>query len=148
MRREYQEGHLVQNHTYTHPDLTKLGDAAVLKELQDTNAAITATGAPQPNLFRPPGGATNTRVKSLGASIGLTQALWNVTTNDWENPPPEEVCNRAVNNADDGGIMLLHDGGEAANSDEALECIITRLRAQGYAFGLIYPTANGDVEVR
>jgi peptidoglycan/xylan/chitin deacetylase (PgdA/CDA1 family) len=148
VRREYQEGHLVQNHTYTHADLTKLSDAAVLKELQDTNAAITATGAPQPNLFRPPGGATNAKVKSLGASIGLTQTLWNVTTNDWENPPPEEVCNRAVNNADDGGIMLLHDGGEATNSDEALECIITRLRGLGYAFGLIYPTANGDVEVR
>jgi peptidoglycan/xylan/chitin deacetylase (PgdA/CDA1 family) len=148
VRREYQEGHLVQNHTFTHADLTELSDAAVLKELQDTTAAITATGAPQPNLFRPPGGATNTRVKNLAASIGLTQALWNVTTNDWENPPPEEVCNRAVNNADDGGIMLLHDGGDANNSDEALECIITRLRGQGYAFGLIYPTANGDVEVR
>jgi peptidoglycan/xylan/chitin deacetylase (PgdA/CDA1 family) len=148
VRREYQEGHMVQNHTFTHADLTKLSDAEVIKELQDTNAAITATGAPRPNLFRPPGGATNTKVKSLGASIGLTQTLWNVTTNDWENPAPSVICDRAVNNADDGGIMLLHDGGEATNSDEALECIITRLRGQGYAFGLIYPTANGDVEVR
>jgi peptidoglycan/xylan/chitin deacetylase (PgdA/CDA1 family) len=148
VRREYQEGHMVQNHTFTHATLTELSDAGVLQELQDTNAAITATGAPQPNLFRPPGGDTNTRVKNLGASVGLTQTLWNVTTNDWENPPPAEVCNRAVNNADDGGILLLHDGGEANNSDEALECIITTLRSQGYAFGLIYPTGNGDVEVR
>jgi peptidoglycan/xylan/chitin deacetylase (PgdA/CDA1 family) len=148
VRREAQEGHMVGNHSYTHTDLRRLSEAELTKELQDTNTAIVAAGAPQPNLFRPPYGYTDRTVVSVAASLGLTQVLWDVTTNDWENPPPEEICSRAINNAYDGGIMLLHDGGEATNSDDALDCIITGLRAQGYGFGLIYPTANGGIEIR
>jgi peptidoglycan-N-acetylglucosamine deacetylase len=134
VKREYREGHSVQNHTYTHPDLTTLGNARIRRELRATNRAIRAAGVPRPYRFRPPQGHTNARVRGVGASLGLIQTLWNVDPHDWANPPASMICRRVVTNVRPGSIVLLHDG-TGANTVEALPCIIKRLRAQGYGFG-------------
>ena len=133
VKREYREGHSVQNHTYTHPDLTALGNAGIRRELRRTNRAIRAAGVPRPSRFRPPYGATNTRVKRVGASLGLTQTLWSVDPRDWADPSASVICRRVVSNVSPGSIVLLHDG-TGANTDEALPCIIRRLEAKGYSF--------------
>ncbi len=134
VKRENREGHSVQNHTYTHPDLTTLGPVQTRRELRATNRAIKAAGVPRPHRFRPPYGITNARVRSAGASLGLIQTLWNVDPHDWANPPASVICRRVVTNVRPGSIVLLHDG-SGANTVEALPCIIKRLRAQGYGFG-------------
>jgi peptidoglycan/xylan/chitin deacetylase (PgdA/CDA1 family) len=134
VKREYREGHSVQNHTHTHPDLTTLGPVGIRGELRATNRAIEAAGVPRPNRFRPPHGLTNARVRSVGASLGLIQTLWSVDPHDWADPPASVICRRVVSNVRPGSIVLLHDA-SAANTVEALPCIIKRLRAQGYGFG-------------
>src|SRR5215210_8020123 len=70
VRREYNEGHSVQNHSYTHPIFTKRSKAQVARELRVTNQAITEAGVPRPHIFRPPYGMTNDRIRSVGASLG------------------------------------------------------------------------------
>lgn len=146
VRREYQEGHMVANHSYTHPHLPQLSSSEVEKELRDTNTAITAAGVPQPNLFRPPYGDTNATIEGIATSLGMTQVIWNpaTDTNDWANPSASTICDRVLNGVSPGSIILLHDGGGTTNTDEALPCIITRLKEQGYTFGLIYPSSNYD----
>jgi peptidoglycan/xylan/chitin deacetylase (PgdA/CDA1 family) len=134
VKREYREGHSVQNHTYTHPDLTTLGPVETRRELRATNRVIEAAGVPRPHRFRPPKGVTNARVRSVGASLGLIQTLWSVDPHDWANPPASVICRRVVSNVRPGSIVLLHDG-SGVNTVEALPCIIKRLRAQGYGFG-------------
>jgi peptidoglycan/xylan/chitin deacetylase (PgdA/CDA1 family) len=134
VKREYKEGHSVQNHTYTHPDLTTLSNTGIRRELRRTNRAIKAAGVPRPYRFRPPYGATNSRVKRVGASLGLTQTLWSVDPRDWADPSPSVICRRVVSNVSPGSIVLLHDG-SGANTDAALPCIIKRLKAKGYRFG-------------
>jgi peptidoglycan-N-acetylglucosamine deacetylase len=134
VKREFREGHSVQNHTYTHPDLTTLGNARIRRELRATNRAIEAAGVPRPYRFRPPKGVTNARVRGVGASLGLIQTLWSVDPHDWANPPASVICRRVVTNVRPGSIVLLHDG-SAANTVEALPCIIKRLRGRGYGFG-------------
>jgi peptidoglycan/xylan/chitin deacetylase (PgdA/CDA1 family) len=134
VKREYSEGHSVQNHTYTHPDLTTLSPVETRRELRATNRAIKAAGVPRPYRFRPPKGHTNARVRSVGASLGLIQTLWSVDPHDWANPPASVICRRVVTNVSPGSIVLLHDG-TGTNTVEALPCIIKRLRAQGYRFG-------------
>jgi peptidoglycan/xylan/chitin deacetylase (PgdA/CDA1 family) len=134
VKREYREGHSVQSHTYTHPDLTTLGPVETRRELRATNRAIKAAGVPRPYRFRPPQGHTNARVRSAGASLGLIQTLWNVDPHDWANPPAAVICRRVVSNVRTGNIVLLHDG-SGANTEEALPCIIKKLRALGYGFG-------------
>ena len=134
VKREYREGHSVQNHTYTHTDLTTLGAVETRRELRATNRAIRAAGVPRPYRFRPPYGATNTRVRNVGASLGLIQTLWSVDPRDWANPPASVICRRVASNVRPKSIVLLHDG-TGTNTVEALPCIIKRLRAQGYGFG-------------
>ena len=134
VKREHREGHSVQNHTYTHPELTTLGSAEVRRELRATNRAIRAAGVPRPYRFRPPRGHTNARIRGVGASLGLIQTFWSVDPHDWANPPASEICSRVVSNARAESIVLLHDG-SGSNTVEALPCIIERLRAQGYRFG-------------
>jgi peptidoglycan/xylan/chitin deacetylase (PgdA/CDA1 family) len=134
VRREYREGHSVQNHTYTHPDLTTLGPVGIRRELRATNRAIKAAGVPRPYRFRPAQGHTNARVRSVGASLGLIQTLWSVDPHDWANPPASVICRRVASNVSPGSIVLLHDG-TGTNTVEALPCIIKRVRAQGYGFG-------------
>ena len=133
VKREYRQGHSVQNHTYTHPDLTTLGNAEIKRELRATNRAIKAAGVPRPHRFRPPHGITNARVRSVGDSLSLIQTLWSVDPRDWANPPASVICRRVVSNVRPGSIVLLHDG-SGVNTEEALPCIIKRLRAQGYGF--------------
>lgn len=134
--RAYSEGHSVQNHTYTHPDLTYLSNAEIEWEFRATNRAIRAAGVPKPYLFRPPYGATDARVGSVGAYLGLTQTLWTVDSRDWEDPPAWVICNRVVSSVGPGSIVLLHDGA-GANTANALPCIITELRERGYGFGTL-----------
>jgi len=134
VKREHREGHSVQNHTHTHPELISLGSAEVRGELRATNRAIRAAGVPRPYRFRPPRGHTNARIRGVGASLRLLQPLWSVDPRDWANPPASEICSRVVSNVRAGSIVLLHDG-SGSNTVEALPCIIKRLRAQGYRFG-------------
>jgi peptidoglycan/xylan/chitin deacetylase (PgdA/CDA1 family) len=136
VKREYREGHSVQNHTYTHPELTTLSPVETRQQLRATNRAIIAAGVPRPHRFRPPYGHTNARVRSVGASLGLIQTLWSVDPHDWANPPASEICSRVVTNVRAGSIVLLHDG-SGSNTVEALPSIIKRLRAQGYRFGTL-----------
>jgi peptidoglycan/xylan/chitin deacetylase (PgdA/CDA1 family) len=135
VRTEYSEGHSVQNHSFTHPNLTKLTNAEIAQELRVTNQAITEAGVPRPHLFRPPYGKTDDRVRRVGASLGLRQIRWtDKASEDWEDPPPSVICKRVVSRVRPGSVVLLHDG-SGANTDEALPCIIKELRARGYGFG-------------
>ena len=56
---------------------------------------------------------------------------------------PAAVCDQTVASAEPGGILLLHDGFTLSTAD-ALPCILRRLKAQGYEFGLIYPSSTYD----
>ena len=135
VRREYSEGHSVQNHSYTHPHLTKLSKAQVAQELRSTNQAIMDAGVPRPHRFRPPYGKTNDTVRRVGASLGLRQIRWtDKASKDWEDPPASVICKRVVRQVKSGSVVLLHDG-SGANTDDALPCIIRELRAKGYGFG-------------
>src|SRR5215218_3602375 len=120
VKREYREGHSVQNHTYTHPDLTTLGPVGIRRELRATNRAIKAAGVPRPYRFRPPYGVTNAKVRSVGASLGLIQTLWSVDPRDWAGPSATVICRRVVTNVSPGSIVLLHDGSVGTNTAEAL----------------------------
>jgi peptidoglycan/xylan/chitin deacetylase (PgdA/CDA1 family) len=142
VRREFQEGHVVGNHSYSHNNLTTLSAAEVEQDLRMTNQAITAAGVPQPNLFRPPGGITNGAVESTVSSLGMTQTLWAVDAYDTVNPVPStQLCDRVVSGVSPGSIVVMHDGGSLYTAD-ALDCIITRLKAQGYTFAQVYPSST------
>lgn len=129
IRREYEEGHLVASHTYSHLNLLKLPDAALEREITGSSDAIKNVLGEAPIYIRPPYGSINDRIKSQSSMYTI---LWNIDTQDWKNRNSDMVYQTIVNNAKDGSVVLLHDL-YASSVDGALRAIDT-LKEQGYAF--------------
>ena len=129
LRRMKAEGHTVGNHTATHRELNKLSPSDVDGEIKAGAAAIKAATGENPRWMRPPYGATNDTVEAAAKANGQAQALWSVDTVDWKDRNSEHVCEAAVNGAQPGSIVLMHD--IHATTIGAADCVIDGLRAKG-----------------
>jgi peptidoglycan/xylan/chitin deacetylase (PgdA/CDA1 family) len=126
-------GHLVENHSYDHSDLTMLSDAAIRLQFEQTSDAIFSLTGVQPTYFRPPYGSFDANVESIATSMGLEMALWTVDTNDWQQGGVSGIVQSALSGATDGGVILMHDGGgDRSQTVDALDDIIIGLQNQGY----------------
>ncbi|MDX2081847.1 MAG: polysaccharide deacetylase family protein [Terrimicrobiaceae bacterium] len=133
VRRMVDEGHEVANHTWSHPSLTKLGAAAVEREIKQTDAAIVAAGAPQPTIMRPPYGATNARLNQrLSEEFGQKVILWSVDPLDWKIRKAAHVRDHILANTKPGGIVLAHD--IHASTVDAMPGTIDGLKEKGFQF--------------
>ncbi|WP_239583932.1 polysaccharide deacetylase family protein [Herpetosiphon giganteus] len=125
-------GHLLANHSWSHPDLTQLDQASVFHELSATQALLGATAS---SCFRPPYGKHNQQTTASADQLGLRMVLWDVDSADWKQPGTEEIVARIRSQVRDGAVVLLHDGGGSRQQTiEALEILLPELAAQGYRF--------------
>jgi peptidoglycan-N-acetylglucosamine deacetylase len=138
VNREYAEGNEVGNHTWDHKDLSKLSAAAVQDEINRSADAIAATGIPRPTLVRPPYGAVNDTVRSVG---GFPFIMWRVDPEDWKYPDPARVADQIVGHAKPGRIVLSHDTHKT--TVDAMPAVIQRLRQQGYTFVTVSTLMKG-----
>lgn len=132
IRRIDAEGHQIGNHSWNHPDLTKLGIVDIQSEINRTNDAVNEVIHKKPNTIRPPYGALNNTVLEEIRKSGMISVLWSVDTRDWADRNSTIVCNRAVAGAQPGAIILLHD--IHPTSVDAVPCILDTLQKQGYKF--------------
>ena len=136
-------GHIVGNHTFTHPALIFKSATEVRRELEDCRKSLEdAIGKPS-NLFRPPFGARRPAVLRVARELGLMPVMWNVTGYDW-NAPPAAVIERKVSRRIRGGdVILLHDGGhkgmgaDRSQTVAATDGLISRYQAEGWEFATI-----------
>lgn len=142
-RRAAMEGHLVANHTWSHPDLRTLTRAGQQLEVDQMAAAARRAGAGTPTSLRPPYGYLDTETRRLG----LPLVKWNVNPRDWTGLSTAEIRELVVSRVTPGAIVLQHD--VMPNTVEAVPLIVDDLRAQGYHFvttdELLGPLAPGDV---
>lgn len=130
VKRMYQEGHQLANHSYDHPDFTGLSDSEIRSQISRTNALLDkAAGAGSTYMVRAPYGSTNSRVRSV---VGAPLTYWSVDPQDWKDRNATTVKNRVVSNAHDGAIILLHDI-HSTSVDGALAAIDVLLD-EGYEF--------------
>ena len=106
IRRMVETGCELANHSYNHPQLTKLDIAGVQSQMGDTDALIQQACGQKSTAMRPPYGAINDMVK---ANVGLPLILWNVDTLDWKTKNVQATIDSVLQNADDGDIVLMHD---------------------------------------
>lgn len=106
------------NHSTSHPQLTKLSEGGIKKEIQTTSDHIKAAAGEGPTVMRPPYGAVNDTVKR---TVGLPMIFWSVDTLDWKTKNVESTVN-SILNAKDGDIILLHDI-HKTSVDAAIEAI-------------------------
>jgi peptidoglycan/xylan/chitin deacetylase (PgdA/CDA1 family) len=131
------EGHEIANHTFAHPDLRNLSDAAIHKELDDTETLLEQTaGASSRPFFRPPYGAYNERVLRLVVSEGYLPIYWTFDSLDSVGEPktPEFLFERITSHLSpdelSGAIILAHCGSQP--TADALPKILDRFAEMGF----------------
>lgn len=136
----HQAGHLLGNHTMTHPSLFWERPSRVREELAACQAAIEdATGA-TPHLFRPPFGARRPDVLRAARELGLTPVMWNVTGYDWDETDANVLEARVQRGIERnkrrhrGSNILLHDGGHLhLGTDRSVTLKATRQLLESWA---------------
>ncbi|MFF5447881.1 polysaccharide deacetylase family protein [Streptomyces sp. NPDC012888] len=137
VRRMAAEGHVIGNHTWTHPLIPRLSRPALAAEISRTSDIVhTITGEP-PLWFRAPFGAWNRAAFEIGAELGMEPLAWTVDTLDWKEPGTATIVSRVLGGAGPGVIVLSHDaGGNRSQSVTALRTYLPQLLAQGYEMAL------------
>jgi peptidoglycan/xylan/chitin deacetylase (PgdA/CDA1 family) len=131
LRRAVKEGHEIGNHSWSHPNLGKMSDEAVRRELQKTDDAIAAAIGKRPTLMRPPYGSITARQKKwIHDEFGYRIIIWDVDPLDWKRPGPAVVCSRILKETHAGSIVLAHD--IHAQTLEAMPATFDQLDRKGF----------------
>ena len=131
--REYNAGHVIGNHSWSHPDMALLTATSIRLQLVSTSDAIQEATGVRPLYFRPPYGIMSVPVLTEAYHLGFTTVIWNDEARDWQLPGASVIVNRILWLARNGAIILLHDGGgNRSQTVAALPYIIRGLRARGF----------------
>jgi peptidoglycan/xylan/chitin deacetylase (PgdA/CDA1 family) len=131
------DGHVIANHTYSHPNnLEYLPTSRITEELDSTQRLIKDLTGRAYKLFRPPKGWVNRRLAEIVQSEGYTVVLWSVSADHHEAKTPEEMAKRVIKRIRPGAIVLMHDGRFPVRWRDvvATPLIIRGLRKKGYRF--------------
>lgn len=128
IRRIYEEGHLIGNHTWHHVDLSDLSTEDAWKELEMTDSLIKAITGEETALVRPPFGEFP---RSMEGPDKL-YVKWTVDSRDWVTKDTQEIVRKVVTDTEENDIILMHDCYET--SVEAALQIIDTLSERGYEF--------------
>ncbi|QFZ73120.1 polysaccharide deacetylase family protein [Streptomyces fagopyri] len=129
------DGHVVGNHTWTHPLLTELRRPQIRSEIERTCDVIEDAYGARPLWFRAPYGAWNRAVFQIGADLGMEPVAWTVDSLDWTTPGTGTIVRRVEHGAAPGVIVLSHDaGGDRSQTVRALRDYLPQLLDRGYHF--------------
>ncbi|MGA2537061.1 MAG: polysaccharide deacetylase family protein [Terracidiphilus sp.] len=140
VRRILAAGHLIGNHSWSHPNLAITPTHLVRQELQQTSETLEQTTGLPVRWFRPPFGARRPAVLEIARSLGMTPVLWNAITSDWSEPSGDRIASRLMGKIDRhdrkgwATNIVLHDGGHLAlganrgPSVQAVEQLLARYK--------------------
>jgi peptidoglycan-N-acetylglucosamine deacetylase len=117
VRRIANEGHLIGNHSWSHPNMALTGKRRVQDELRRTSDALEQITGSAVRYFRPPFGARRPAVLRVASGQGMIPVMWNAMTDDWKEASEERIARRLIEKIDRvggkgfAGNIVLHDGG-------------------------------------
>ena len=140
VRRMVEEGHIVGNHTMTHPDMSAISEKdAFQKELEGVEALFAEiTGQELPKYYRPPQGIYSEENLKLAKELGYKTVFWSLAYKDWDNtkqPTADYALGKLIPRSHNGAIILLHS--TSKTNAEVLDELLTQWKAAGYRFETI-----------
>ncbi len=130
------EGHLIGNHSWSHPDMTQISKETIIKELTKVqNQVFKTTGQLSMNYMRPPRGIFNERSLAVSHELGYTNVFWSIAYKDWVTKTQHGSAyayEKVMSQLHPGAVILLHT--VSRDNAEALAKIIDDARKQGYTF--------------
>lgn len=139
VKRQFEEGHEIGNHTYTHINVSKNGYNTIDKEIDQTQNEIKSAIGIYPKTFRPPYRAISKDMCEVIKQRNMSIVLWSyVDAKDWQSPGVNSIVNSIESGIENGCIILLHDYNKLrspkSQTIEALDIIIPDLLEKGYEF--------------
>lgn len=137
-KRMVEEGHTLGNHTYHHPDMSKISDCTAFQKEVDAvrEKYQEVIGGEMPMYYRPPQGKYSTLNLQMAKELGYSTFFWSLAYVDWnvdQQPSHEEALEKLTNRAHPGAIVLLHN--TSKTNGEILDEILTKWEEMGYSFG-------------
>ncbi len=137
VKRMMEEGHIVANHTYHHPDMSGISSReAFYKELTDLETKYTEiTGLTMPKYYRPPQGKYSEENLKMAKELGYTTFFWSLAYVDWyqdKQPTREEAFEKLLGRIHPGAIVLLHS--TSSTNASILDELLTKWTEMGYTF--------------
>ena len=137
VKRMVSEGHIVGNHTYTHPDMSKISDIEAFKhELIAVEEKFKEiTGQDLSKYYRPPQGKFNENNLKQANELGYKTIFWSLAYVDWyvnDQPTKEQAFSKLIPRIHPGAIVLLHS--TSKTNSEILDELLTKWESMGYAF--------------
>ncbi|MFF8293339.1 polysaccharide deacetylase family protein [Streptomyces sp. NPDC016309] len=133
LREMADDGHVVGNHSWSHPLIPRLKPSRIRDELGRTSDLVARTVGSPPLWYRAPYGAWNRHSFEIGAELGMEPLAWTVDSLDWKEPGAPLIVRRVLDGAAPGVVVLSHDsGGDRSQSVTALRAYLPELLAAGY----------------
>lgn len=137
VKRMAAEGHTVGNHTYHHPDMSKISSKeAFAKELDDIAALYEqTTGQPMVKYYRPPQGKYSEANLAMAKELGYKTFFWSLAYVDWyqdKQPSKEEAFKKLLGRIHPGAVVLLHN--TSSTNAQILDELLTKWAEMGYRF--------------
>ena len=147
VKRMVEEGHIVGNHTYHHPDMSKISDKQSFeKELKDLENLYTqVTGQTMKKYYRPPQGKYNTENLQMAKDMGYHTFFWSLAYVDWltdAQPSKEEAFDKLLGRIHPGAIVLLHN--TSKTNGEILDELLNKWESMGYQFSSLKDLLKTD----
>ncbi len=146
VRRMEAEGHLVCNHTYSHPNLCGASSEIIEDELTRLETACEEqAGVTVAKYFRPPEGAFDIPLLDTVRNLGYKTIFWSFAYADWDNgkqPDPAAAKSKILENVHNGAVILLHP--TSATNAAIMGDVIRELKSQGYRFGSLDELTRGE----
>ena len=138
VKRMATEGHIVGNHTFHHPDMSKLSTKeAFEQELNDLETLYTEiTGEPMKKYYRPPQGKYSEENLKMACDMGYQTFFWSLAYVDWyenQQPSKEEAFKKLLGRIHPGAVVLLHS--TSNTNGQILDELLTKWEEMGYRFG-------------
>ena len=137
VRRMVADGHTVGNHTYHHPDMSKISDKkSFQKEMEDVAALFKeVTGEELAMYYRPPQGKYSTENLKMAKELGYSTFFWSLAYVDWsqeDQPTHEEAFEKLMGRIHPGAVVLLHS--TSKTNGEIMDELLTKWEEMGYSF--------------
>lgn len=136
VKRMVDEGHIIGNHSYHHPDFTIMRKPEIKKELEDLEEAVAeVSDQKELTYLRPPRGIFSENTLKWTQELGYTHVFWSLAFKDWETDKQQGwkyAYDEIMEQIHPGAILLLHT--VSSDNADALERVIKELKKQGYTF--------------
>lgn len=132
LKKLYDSGHEIGNHSYNHACYTNLSKDEILADMKKCDEAVTKIIGKSPSLLRAPSGDYNNTVIDACENSGRTYIQWSVDSLDWKDLNTQQMLDRIIPKTKSGDILLFHN--DTKYTAESLDKILTELEKKGFSF--------------